>query len=72
MGDRWAGRLAMGVFLLCAAVLIWLYGLETVPGQEPVYLPHRMPAARAKAGAARGVVDIRDVNTDMAYLIVQK
>lgn len=38
MEKRWAGRLAAGVFLLCAAALLWLLGTETVPRTEPVWL----------------------------------
>lgn len=38
IGKQWAGRLAAGVFLLCAAGLLWLLGAETVPWTEPVYL----------------------------------
>ena len=36
--NRWARRLAVGMFLLCAAGLVWLLGLETVPQLEPVRL----------------------------------
>lgn len=44
MGKRWTGRLAAGVFLLCAAALLWLLGTETVPRAEPAYLaPEAMP-----------------------------
>lgn len=38
IGKQWAGRLAAGVFLLCAAGLLWLLGAETVPRTEPAYL----------------------------------
>ena len=38
MEKRWTGRLAAGVFLLCAAALLWLLGAETVPRTEPAYL----------------------------------
>ena len=38
MKKRWAGRLAAGLFLLCAAGLLWLLGAETAPRREPVYL----------------------------------
>ncbi len=38
IGKRWAGCLAAALFLLCAAGLAWLLGLETVPWQEPVRL----------------------------------
>lgn len=44
MKKRAAGRLATGVFLLCAAGLLWLLSLETVPQPEPVWLaPEAMP-----------------------------
>ena len=38
IGKRWASCLAMGLFLLCAAGLVWLLAMETVPNQEPVRL----------------------------------
>ena len=38
IGQRWAGCLAAGLFLLCAAGLLWLLGAETVPRQEPARL----------------------------------
>ena len=38
IGKRWAGCLAAGLFLLCAAGLLWLLGAETVPRQEPARL----------------------------------
>ncbi len=38
IGKRWASCLAMGLFLLCAAGLVWLLAAETVPNQEPVRL----------------------------------
>ena len=38
IGKQWAGRLAAGVFLLCAAGLLWLLGAETAPRTEPAYL----------------------------------
>lgn len=37
-------RVCLAVFLLCAAVLVWLFGAETVPRTSPVYLtPESMP-----------------------------
>ena len=38
IGKRWASCLAMGLFLLCAAGLVWLLAAETVPNQQPVRL----------------------------------
>lgn len=38
IGKRRASCLAMGLFLLCAAGLVWLLAVETVPNQEPVRL----------------------------------
>ena len=38
IGKRWVSCLAMGLFLLCAAGLVWLLAMETVPNQEPVRL----------------------------------
>lgn len=38
IGKQWVSRLAAGVFLLCAAGLLWLLGAETVPRTEPAYL----------------------------------
>lgn len=43
MEKRWLGRLAAGVFLLCAAGLVWLLGLETLYGEEPVWLASQTP-----------------------------
>lgn len=38
IGKQRAGRLAAGVFLLCAAGFLWLLRVETVPRTEPAYL----------------------------------
>ena len=38
IGKRWVSCLAMGLFLLCAAGLVWLLAAETVPNQQPVRL----------------------------------
>ena len=38
IGKRWASCLAMGLFLLCVAGLVWLLAAETVPNQQPVRL----------------------------------
>ena len=38
IGKRWASCLAMGLFLLCAAGLVWLLAAETVSNQQPVRL----------------------------------
>ncbi len=38
IGKRWTGYLAAGLFLLCAAGLVWLLRAETVPQREPVRL----------------------------------
>ena len=38
MEKRRTGWLAAGLFLLCAAALVWLFGVETVRWQEPAGL----------------------------------
>ncbi len=38
MDKKWVRYLAMGLFLLCAAGLVWLLGMETVSRREPVRL----------------------------------
>lgn len=53
MEKRWTGRLAAGLFLLCAAALLWLLGAETVPQREPVPLE---PEAVAGAPGLDGLV----------------
>lgn len=63
-GKRWAGRLAAGLFLLCAAGLLWLFGAETVPKREPVYLlpeaggPELSYTLPAPAGGLRPLLEI--------------
>ena len=63
-GKRWAGRLAAGLFLLCAAGLLWLFGAETVPKREPVYLipeagtPERTYILPERTGELRPLLEI--------------
>lgn len=79
---RRSGRLAGGLFLLCAVGFLWLLGIETVPRQEPVWLKPKASVAPpytgpleleyvlpAYEGELRPLLEIRVLSTEAELLL---